>query len=162
MAKTLMLLPLLGLAACSAPAAEEREPVHANKAVGVAQAEGKNRRAGELLTRLARLSENSMGDAASTAGLLEAERGCLYLRPDAGDRYLIASTILGGRWDSASGALVVKGSGGGTFRPGDRVSLGGSEGRAAALAGQWVDPPGSRCDTGRIWVANSIRRAGSN
>ena len=157
MAKRLTILPLLGLAACTVPAAEEREPVHANTAGGLAQAEGNNGRAAEMETRLARLPENPMGDAASTAGIIEAEGGCLYLRSDAGDRYLIASTIPGGRWDSGSEALVVKGSVGGTFRPGDRVSLGGSEARGATLAGQWVDPPGSGCETRRIWVANSIR-----
>jgi hypothetical protein len=157
MGKRLMLLPLLGLAACTAPTGEEREPVHSNQAAGVAQAERNNGRAEGPPTRLARLPENPMGDAASTAGILEADGGCLYLRSEAGDRYLIASTIPGGTWDSASGALVVRGSGGGTFRPGNRVSLGGSEGRAATLSGQWVDPPGSGCDTRRIWVANSIR-----
>ena len=152
MGKKLLLMALLAAGACAAPAADEEDPAGANRPA----AEGEATPGDATTVRLARLPDSEGGDAATTAGTLEAEGSCLYLRTVAGPRYLIASTMPGARWDAEAGALVVPGAGGGTFRPGERVSLGGSEAKAATLTGLWVEPPGERCDTGRVWVTNSV------
>jgi hypothetical protein len=158
MARTSNLLLVLAVTACTAPSADDQQPARADTAR--AAPAGQTRAANAVAAvRLARLPDNPMGNAASTTGTLEAEDGCLYLRTSEGGRYLIASTIPAGRWDAGRGALVVAGTGGGTFMPGDRVALGGSEAQATSLAGQWVEAPGSACDTGRIWVANRISSA---
>jgi hypothetical protein len=162
MAKKLTLFILLAAAACTAPAADEEDPASANGPAAL-ESEQEAQGPGEegAGVRLARLPGSQGGNAASTSGTLEAEGSCLYLRAGANRRYLIASTIPGARWEAAQQALVIPGAAGRTFQLGDRVALGGSESPAATLAGQWVDPPGEGCDTGRIWVANSILPAGN-
>lgn len=157
MARKLIPIAVAAAAACSAPAADEAAPVPAERAAAAPERRGAAE-AGEAEIRLARLPDSRMGEAATTGGILQAQGRCLYLAAPGGARYLIASTMAGARWDAGQGALVVPGAG--TFRPGDRVSLGGAEAGAATLAGRWLDPPAAGCDTARIWVANSVSRAG--
>jgi hypothetical protein len=160
MVKKLILLPLLLAAACSGPAGNQPASVRQEGAEG-------ERAAGGAVTevRLARLPDSLLGDAAAVAGALRAEGACLYLDAAGSTRYLIAFTIPGARWDAAREALVVPSggaeAGAATYRLGERVTLGGSEARAATLSGQWVEPPAAACDTRRIWIANSIAPAGS-
>jgi hypothetical protein len=161
MAKKLIFLPLLLAAACSSPAVKEQAPSTSARQDSVS-----SERAGGAATevRLSKLPDSPVGDTAALPGVLRAEGACLYLEAAGSTRYLIASTIPGARWDAARQALVVPSEGGAeaaTYRPGERVNLGGSEARAATLAGQWVEPPAETCDTGRIWVTNSILPAGS-
>jgi hypothetical protein len=162
MADKLMPLVLLAAIACTAPAADDEEPASANRPATARAGEEPNESSGQAGSgvRLARLPDSRMGDAASTSGALEVDDFCLYLRAGATARYLIASTIPGAQWDAGQDALIIPGAGGGTFRLGDRVALGGSESPVATLAGQWVDPPGPGCDTSRIWVTNSILAVG--
>jgi hypothetical protein len=163
----LILVPLLLVAACSGrgPAINEQAP---SESVGRDSAAGERAAEGATTTgvRLARLPESRMGDAAAAIGTLRAEGACLYLEAAGSTRYLIASTIPGARWDAAREALVVPSEGAeagtATYRLGEKVTLGGSEARAATLAGQWVEPPAETCDTTRIWIANSILPEGSD
>jgi hypothetical protein len=94
-------------------------------------------------------------------GDLIVEDGCIYLK--AGEaRYLIASMIPGARWNAESGTLdvpPVSGTETASYRTGERVMLGGSESTVATLEAQWVDPPATGCDTGRIWVTHTISAA---
>lgn len=162
--KKLTILAVLLAAACSGPVVQEQ--AQAPSASAGREGSAGEQTAGGTATevRLATLPESRMGNAAAAVGTLRAEGACLYLDAAGPTRYLIASTIPGARWDAARQALVVPSEGGAeaaTYRPGERVNLGGSEARAATLAGQWVEPPAETCDTGRIWVTNSILPAGS-
>jgi hypothetical protein len=162
-ASKLIVLPLLFAAACSGPAVKEQAPSASTRQEGAA---GERATGGAVATevRLARLPDSRLGDAAAVTGTLRVEGACLYLDAAGSARYLIAFTIPGARWDAAQAALVVS-SGeaeAGVYRPSERVTLGGSETRAATLSGQWVEPPATACDTGRIWIANSIASAGSD
>jgi hypothetical protein len=155
-AKGLIFLAVL-LAACAGPAAKEQAP---SASVGQEGAAGRRATGGTATeVRIAKLPESRIGDAAAAVGTLRAEGACLYLEAAGPTRYLIASTIPGARWDAARGALVIPSEGGAeatAYRPGERVNLGGSEGRAATLEGQWVEPPAEMCETARIWITNSI------
>jgi hypothetical protein len=165
-AKMLILVPLLLAAACSGrgPAINEQAPSESVRQDGTAG----ERAAGAAATgaRLARLPESRLGDAAAAVGTLRAEGACIYLEAAGSTRYLIASTIPGARWDAAQEALVVPSggaeAGAATYRSGERVTLGGSEARAATLSGQWVETPAATCDIRRIWITNSIMSAGSD
>lgn len=160
MVKNLIVLPLLLATACSGPAG--------NKAASVRQegTTGERAAGGAAGVRLARLPDSLVGDTAAVVGVLRAEGPCLYLAAAASTRYLIAFTIPGARWDAAREALVVPSrgaeAGAATYRPGERVTLSGSEAHAATLSGQWVEPPAAACDTRHIWIANSIASAGSD
>jgi hypothetical protein len=159
-AKGLIFLAVFLAAACSGPAVREQSPAASTRQEGAA---GESVAGGTASTstevRLARLPDSRLGDAAVAEGMLRVEGTCLYLEAAGPTRYLIASTIPGARWDTAGKALVVPSEGGAeaaTYRPGEKVNLGGSEARAATLSGKWVEPPGAVCDTSRIWVTNSI------
>lgn len=166
-AKRLILLAVVLAAACSGPVVREQSPAASTRQEGAA---GESVAGGTAMgtsteVKLARLPDSRLGDAASAEGVLRVEGTCLYLEAAGHTRYLIASTIPGARWDAAGKALVVPSEGGAedaTYRPGERVNLGGSETRAAALSGKWVEPPGAVCDTSRIWVTNSILPASSD
>lgn len=162
-AKKLILLPLLFAAACRGPAAREA-PSASTRQEGAASEGAAGGTATEV--RLARLPDSRLGDAAAVAGVLRVEGACLYLDAAGSARYLIAFTIPGARWDAVSESLVVPSgrteASAATYRPGERVTLGGSEARAATLSGQWVEPPAAACDVRRIWIANSITSAGSD
>jgi hypothetical protein len=114
--------------------------------------------------RLARLPESREGDLAALEGTLRADGPCLYLEAAGSDRYLIAFTIPGVRWDADRRVLVVPsespGPGAATYPTGERVILGGSEASAATLEDLWVDRPDVACDVARIWVAHVISSSG--
>jgi hypothetical protein len=163
MAKFAFLLSLLLASGCAVPSGdgENRQPGEATSpATATSEGDSAKGDQGGVTVDLARLPDSLMGDAATNGGILEVEASCLYLRTVGSTRYLIALTIPGARWDAAEAALVVPSGGanggGGTFRVSERVTLGGSEGQASALAARWVDAPGPRCDTRHIWVTNSI------
>ena len=161
MARTVTLLPLLLVSACTAPAENQQgsgnETAAPSRSAAVPADARIPARDTAAAVQLALLPPSREGDAATTAGTLQAEGGCLYLRPVAGRRLFIAFTVPGIRWDAGTGALIVPGSNGaGSFRPGDRVRLGGSEGGAAALSKLWVAAPANGCDTSRIWIAHAV------
>jgi hypothetical protein len=159
MAKTAAFLTLLAVGACTAPTANQQEAGRDSASPAPAGTQGSGGAASVAGVRLALLPPSRTGDAATTAGQLEAEGSCLYVRPPAGERLLLALTVPGVRWDAAAQALLVPGAGGGTFRLGDTVRLGGSQASAAALSNQWVQAPEGPCDTRRIWIAHQVSAA---
>lgn len=103
--------------------------------------------------RLALLPPSREGDAAATAGRLEVDGPCLYIRGLDGDRTLPALLTPDARWDAATEVLQV---GDHSLVPGSRVELGGSmRGRSSEL--HWRQAPDPRCDQSRIWVASSMK-----
>ena len=126
----------LVLAGCSRPA----DPPTSEPAV-----------AKPIEVRLALLPPSREGDAAATVGTLAVDGPCLYLKHDDGSRTLPAFMTFDTRWQD--GAVIV---GDRRFRPGQRVTLGGSEVNGAVANMAWVQAPDPGCDTARIWVTVSI------
>lgn len=169
MARNLILLSLLFAAACSGPAVHDQgSPASPSQGGTAGETTARETTANGAATgvRLARLPESRLGDAAALTGTLRTEGPCLYLEAGGAALYLIAFTVPGARWDEARGRLIVpSGSaekGEAAYRPGERVTLGGSEAQAATLSNQWVEPPAAACDTRRIWIASSVTPSGSD
>jgi hypothetical protein len=102
--------------------------------------------------RLALLPPSAAGDAATIAGVLEADGPCLYVRVPYGDRFLPAFMTPDTRWDAAAGVLQV---GDKRFTQGSRVRLGGS-----FMAGPgplpWRQAPAPSCSAPRTWIAAAV------
>jgi hypothetical protein len=170
MGKGLIVSTLLLVVACSGTAGDDRESPSADDAPSRAATGGGSGEAArpsvpaDATVRLARLPESREGDLAALEGTLQADGPCLYLEAAGSDRYLIAFTIPGVRWDADRRVLVVPpespGPGAATYPTGERVILGGSEASAATLEDLWVEPPDPACDTGRIWVAHALSSLG--
>jgi hypothetical protein len=116
MARTVTLLPLLLVSACTAPAENQQgsgnETAAPSRSAAVPADARIPARDTAAAVQLALLPPSREGDAATTAGTIQAEGGCLYLRPVAGRRLFIAFTVPGIRWDAGTGALIVPGSNG--------------------------------------------------
>lgn len=141
----------LALAACTEPAqdvaANRSPPSEAVAPVGGA----------ERGVRLALLRPAAEGPAAALPGRLELDGRCLYLRLADGSRVLPAFQMEGLGWNRSAGVLEWRGR---TFRPGDRVELGGAFERGSSAILPWRQAPAAECDASRIWAAWNISPAG--
>lgn len=100
---------------------------------------------------LALLTPNAGGATAAASGRLAVRGRCLVLEAG-GERINLAFATAQTRWDSAAGALRI---GERTFRPGERIEVGGAmfEGDPAVLP--WLRAPEAGCGE-RLWIVSSI------
>lgn len=103
--------------------------------------------------RLALLPPSRAGGSAITAGVLDAEGSCLYVRSRE-SRMFLGLMTLDTRWEG--GYLKIADT---RFASGSYVRLRGSEVAGAIADLVWVQPPDPSCDTRRIWIAVAVDAA---
>jgi hypothetical protein len=106
--------------------------------------------------RLALLPPTEEGPLSAQPGTLEREGRCLYLRLADDSRILPTFQIDGLTWNDRAGAVEWRGR---TFRPGDRVQLGGAFEPGAPAGLPWRQAPAAECEASRIFAAWNIAPA---
>ena len=147
MLRSLLVAPLLMIAACDSTTPESGGPEPAANGAGGAA------RAAEDVA-LALLPSDRGGMTAAASGTLALRGRCLVLE---GGREPIALAFATAetRWDSSARVRRV---GGRSFALGSRVDVGGGEVGANADALPWIRRPAAECG-GRFWIVSSIAPA---
>lgn len=90
----------------------------------------------------------------ASAGVLEVDGPCLYLRASDGTRTLPVFAMGQVRWNGPAGTLE---AGGRSYRPGQPVTLTGNPAGTLPAGAAWVQAPDPACTAGPVFIASSMQ-----
>jgi hypothetical protein len=144
--KTAVFAIVLLTAGCSGGGGSDTPP---STASGAPEAPTSGTRSSEV--RLPLLPAGGDSALVGATGVLEVEGPCLYLRAADGSRTLPLFAIQGVQW--SDGALVVNDR---SFRPGQRVTLGGTPATSLPANVPWVQAPDPRCNAPQFFITHQV------